>query len=251
MKRIFFIILPVLALASCQKNFLTLSPPSNANAQSFYKSASDMQVAVNAAYAALQLDGEYKYAYWTLAEVRSDNSLNFNGAGDFPDADIDLFNDDPSNAIITQAWNDTYHGIQLCNVVLHRITPVPMSDSLRNQYTGEAEFLRALMYFNLVRMFGDVPLVVTETVSVSEGYSQLRTPVAAVYNQIVKDLTDAAAKLPVAYTGADIGRATRGAALGILGKVYLTEGNYDSAATCLKAVIDLGRYQLMTNYADL
>ncbi|MBS1607142.1 MAG: RagB/SusD family nutrient uptake outer membrane protein [Bacteroidetes bacterium] len=251
MKKIFYTIGLGLLVCSCKKDFLTLSPPSNANVQSFYKNAGDMQVAVNAAYASLQLDGQYRYAYWTLAEVRSDNSLNFNGAGDFPDADIDLFNDDPSNAIITAAWNDTYRGIQLCNVVLNRITAVAMSDTLKNQLTGEAQFLRGLMYFNLVRLFGDVPLVTTETQSVSEGYSQARTPVAAVYDRITKDFGDAARLLPASYTGANIGRATSGAALGMLGKVYLTKRNYDSAAICLKAVIDGGHYQLMASYADL
>ncbi|HWB28378.1 MAG TPA: RagB/SusD family nutrient uptake outer membrane protein [Chitinophagaceae bacterium] len=245
------LILSIGLLASCKKSFLDLAPISNANVQAFYKTPNDIMVAVNACYASLQLDGQYRYAYWQFGEVRSDNTYNWDGAGNFPDAEIDQFKETSANAIITAAWEDTYHGIQLCNVVLNRINGVTMSDALKNQYIGEAEFLRALMYFNLVRIYGEVPLVTKETSSVSEGYSETRMPVEDVYAQIVADLTDAAQKLPVSYSGADIGRATKGAATGLLGKVYLTQGMYDKASSTLQQVISSGNYHLLANYADL
>jgi hypothetical protein len=85
----------------------------------------------------------------------------------------------------------------------------------------------------------------------AESYSYLRRPVAEVYAQIIKDLTEAASKLPISSTGTDIGRATQGAAKGLLGKVYLTRKSYAEAARVLKEVIDAGTYQLLQNYADL
>lgn len=236
---------------ACKKQFLELAPPSNANSLSYYKSAQDIELAVNAAYATMMLDGQYRYAYWELAETRSDNSMNWDGAGNFPDAEIDQFKETSSNALITAAWVDTYHGILLCNVVLDRIGAVPMDETLRARYIGEARFLRALMYFNLVRIYGDVPLVVSETKSVSEGYNQPRVAVSAVYDQIIADLTLAEQNLPVSYSGANIGRATRGAAKGLLGKVYLTKKDFASAQAKLKEVMDLNTYTLLPNYADL
>lgn len=252
MNKIFIIGLAgVMTLGSCKKSFLELAPPSNANVNSFYKTPQDIEQGVNAAYGSLQLDGQYKYAYWELAETRSDNSMNWDGAGNFPDAEIDQFKETSANAIITSAWVDTYHGILLCNVVLDRAGGVPMDETLRGRYIGEAKFLRALMYFNLVRIYGDVPLVTSETKSVTEGYAQTRVPVAKVYDQIIADLSDAEQKLPVSYTGANIGRATKGAAKGLLGEVYLTKKDFANAQTKLKEVIDLGAYSLLPNYADL
>ena len=201
MKKILIIAGILSVFSSCKRDFLELAPQSNANVQNFYKTGEDMQVALNAAYGSLMLSGQYGYAYWQVGEVRSDNTTNWDGAGNFPDAEIDQFKETTSNSIINAAWLDTYHGILLCNVVLDRIEGVAMDASLKARFTGEAEFLRALMYFNLVRIFGDVPLVLKETKSVSEGYQQERVAVATVYEQIEKDLVDATQKLPVSFSG--------------------------------------------------
>ena len=107
------------------------------------------------------------------------------------------------------------------------------------------------MYFNLVRTFGEVPLVLTETTSVQEGYLQGRSKIPDVYAQVIIDLTSAADNLPVSYTEVDVGRATTGAAKSLLGKVFLTQGNYAGAASILKEVIDRGTYHLLANYGDL
>jgi hypothetical protein len=251
MTKLLLTVLCSLLLFSCKKQFLELPPVSNANTQAFYKTEQDIDVAVNAAYATLQLDGQYRYAYWQFGEVRSDNTMNWDGAGNFPDAEIDQFKESSSNAIITAAWVDGFRGILLSNVVLDRIGDVAMAQAAKDSYTGQVKFLRALMYFNLVRVFGDLPLVTKETKSVEEGYAQKRLPVAEIYVQIVKDLLDAEQLLPASYSGANVGRATKGAAKGLLGKVYLTTKDYASAVTKLKEVIDLNTYKLLPNYADL
>jgi hypothetical protein len=107
------------------------------------------------------------------------------------------------------------------------------------------------MYFNLVRVFGDVPLVLKEIEKPEEGYQYGRTPAAEVYAQIIKDLTEAESVLPPTYPAAEAGRATKGAAKALLGKVYLTQKRYADAAAKLKEVMDLGVYDLLPSYADV
>jgi hypothetical protein len=232
-------------------DFLDLSPRDTANVGNFYRNAADMQAAVDAAYGMLASPGEYSYAYYNVSEVRSDNTFNWEGGGNLPDAELDQFKMSSTNEIIRLMWIDTYRGILACNTVLDHIGGAEMDDALRQRFIGEAKFLRALKHFNLVRTFGDVPLVLKETKSVDEGYSQARVPQSEVYAQIITDLTDAAAKLPVSYSGKDVGRATKGAALALLGKVYLTTRDFEKAKSTLKQVIDQGNYKLLPDYAAL
>jgi hypothetical protein len=236
--------------AGCS-DFLELSPKDAANVSNFYRNASDMQAAVNAAYGMLTSAGEYGYAYYNVSEVRSDNTMNWEGGGNLPDAELDQFKMASTNEIIRLMWIDTYRGILACNTVLDHIEGAKMDQALRERFIGEAKLLRALKYFNLVRTFGDVPLVLSETKSVAEGYNQSRVPRAEVYTQIITDLTDAGQKLPVSYAGSDVGRATKGAAKALLGKVYLTTGDFAKAAAVLKEVIAAGTYKLLDDYAAL
>ncbi|WP_031530165.1 RagB/SusD family nutrient uptake outer membrane protein [Dyadobacter crusticola] len=236
--------------AGCS-DFLDLSPRDTANVGNFYKNASDMQAALTAAYGMLAAPGEYGYAYYNVSEVRSDNTMNWEGGGNLPDAELDQFKMSSTNEIIRLMWIDTYRGILACNAVLGHIAGATMDDALRQRFIGEAKFLRALMYFNMVRTFGDVPLVLSETKSVDEGYSQARVPQSEVYTQIITDLTEASAQLPLSYSGNDVGRATRGAAKALLGKVYLTVRDYVKARDILKEVIAQGTYKLLDDYAAL
>lgn len=240
-----------LVFVSCKKNFLDLSPISSPSVAAFYKTSSDIEIALNAAYGSLQRNGQYRYAYWNVGEVRSDNTTTFEGGGNLADAEIDQFKEGSSNSILNSMWLDTYNGILLCNVVIERVEKVTIDENLKKRFIGEAEFLRALMYFNLVRTFGDVPIVLKETTSVQEGYEQGRMATSEVYGQIIKDLSDAETRLPATYMGKEIGRATKGAAQALLGKVLLTKKDYAAAATKLKEVISSGTYQLLPDYGSL
>jgi len=240
-------------LSSCRESFLDLQPLSNANVRSFYSNEADMQAAINGAYAGLQAAGVYREIYW-LAEVRSDNTEQ--GAGgtglSLPLEQIDRFELEATNATVANAWRDHYVVIARTNAILDRIDGVRMREEKKKQLQGEAKFLRALMYFNLVRLFGDVPLTIQEFTNTEAAYSLGRTPTEQVYAQIIKDLQEAETSLPAQYAAsADLGRATRGAATALLGKVYLTHKQYAEAATKLKELIDSGVYVLLPNYRDV
>ena len=252
-----FIALLVLVLSGCSESFLDLQPNTQVSTDNFYQSASDFRTAVNAAYGALQSNGLYGSVYIHFTEVPADNAgvQNPNGAGGIAQFEFDQFVVTPTNPSLLSLYSDSYAAIQRCNIVLSRIDKASLPDAQKNQFTGEMKFIRGLMFFNLVRFFGDVPLVLNEINAAEEGYVFSRAPAAEVYKQLIADLTEAEAKLPVSYTGADVGRATSGAAKALLGKVYLTQRNFPQAVAKLKEVIDLtgtgGRvYDLAPRYAD-
>lgn len=240
-------------LSGCTSDFLDLKPNTQVATGVFYKSATDFRTAVNAAYAALQVPDMYGSAFGHLSEIPGDN-VTVSNLNTTQNA-FDVFVVAPENPSLLQVYGGSYVGIQRCNIVLNRIEPITLIPTLKNQFIGEAKFLRALYYFNLVRFFGDVPLTLTETQSIQENYAYGRTPVAEVYQAIVADLIDAEAKLPLAYTGNDIGRVTQGAARTLLAKVYLTKKDYPLALAKLKEVVDLTAagvkvYDLAPQYRD-
>jgi hypothetical protein len=247
----FIIILSLLAFSSCKEGFLKLAPISETNNVNFYRNGEDLLNAVNAAYAALQFSGVYNQSMYAIGEGMSDNTEILDAQSGIDISQLDAFTTLSNNAIVSTTWNDHYRGILSCNTVVDRSTAVPMDQALKDRYVAEVKFLRALMYFNLVRIYGDVPLIIKETTDVSDGYTYGRNPVAEVYDQIVKDLLDAEQKLPAVYNGSDIGRATSGAAKGLLAKVYLTQNKWSEAAAKAKEIIDAATYDLLPSYADI
>lgn len=251
MNRIYISLLfAVTLLFSCTGDFTDLAPISQRNTGSFYNTATDMEVAVNAIYNTLKATGTYNQSYWVLQELRSDNTF-WDGTGLAEEITVfDKFTDISTSNITEAAWVDSYLGISRANIVLDRIDGVEMDAGLRERYKGEALFLRGLFYYNLAVAFGNIPLVLTETASVSEGLDHRQVDAATVLNQVVTDLTAAEAALPQQHGNADLGRATKGAAAALLGKVYLTLGDNANAETALRRVISYG-YSLVPNFADL
>lgn len=239
-----------LSLSACNEQFLDLSPVSAVGTTSFFKTQSDVLTALNGAYGALQFNGQYGQLY-VVAEIPSDDTTPVLSGSVTDQDEFDKFYIRTTNPFTLARWSDGYRGIYRTNALIDQIAGITMDETLRKRIVGEAKFLRALMYFNLVRVFGDVPLVLTEITDPLQGYEFSRAPVADVYAQIILDLTDADAALPVSYTGTDVGRATNGAAKSLLGRVYLTQKRYADAAAKLKEVIDRGTYSLQPNYADL
>jgi len=159
---------------------------------------------------------------------------------------------DATSDRVQVAWRQIYAGINRANVAIDNIPKTAASDVLKTRLINEAKFIRGLLYFHAVRLWGGVPIVLHEPTSIQvESLKSRRATVDEVYAQIISDLT-AAESLPSTYAATDAGRATSGAAKAILTKVYLTRKDWPNAITKAKEVINGGYgYALFENFADL
>ena len=250
-RTIAILLLFISILPSCKK-FLEEDPKSLVTVANFYKTQEDAIAAVNAIYGYLNSTstgstaGVYHSTFWVIAGLTSDEMQN-NQFG-APDLDqLATFTHSPQNNSLLETWQMHYKTITIANIAIERIPGISMDATLRARLVNEAKFLRGLMYFDLVRMFGDVPLLTKEV----EDLKPARTAASAVYDLIVSDLTGAEA-LPASYPdGNGKGRATSGAAKAILAKVYLTKKEYDKAAAKALEVINSNQYQLWDDFADV
>ena len=248
LKHILVACLTGFVLSSCSDSFLQLAPVSNPNAGNFFKTKADFDLASNAAYATLYTvynpEGPVSYA----GELMGDNVTILNISGNM--ADKWQFRDytlAPANTMVYQFWQDFYKSLYNINIVISKIESADVDAAYKDKIKGEMLFLRSLYYFQMVQIWGDLPLV-TAPITSEESYGILRSPVSEVYAQIVKDLQFAASKLPLVAT---VGKVSKGAAQSLLGKVYLTMGDKANAATTLKEVVNSGQYQLLPSYATL
>ena len=220
MKTIKYILFALLALSitACKK-YLSKAPLDSINTSNFYQTADDAISAINAAYQPLQRPKLYNIRMWT-SDIYAGNSVTGGGGGTDGIETVEEanFTTDPTNAGVLDLWRGPWPGILYCNLVIQNVPGIKMDSTLRNRIIGEAKFLRANYYFILVRFFGDVPLLTVPT-SPSALFPS-RDPVSKVYQQIINDLKDAINLLPPkeSYTGSDIGRASKGAAVGTLAR---------------------------------
>ena len=245
------LLLTLFALGSCH-NMLDVDPHTFSSGVNYYQNEDQVLRAVNGAYGSLQELYTADY-FWPMTEMVADNTnyqFDASDRGAQQREEIDEFLITPTNNYVNNTWNMLYRNIMQANVIISRIDPVTFSDeAMKARYMGEAQFLRALQYFHLVRLFGPVPLVVNEVENPEGAFTEGRASVEAVYEQILADVNAAIASLPESHSGADIGRATKGAALALLGEVHMTLHNFDEAAAALQQVLSLG-YDLLPNYAN-
>jgi hypothetical protein len=229
----------------CNK-FLDPNPTDVLTPDNFYKSSSDAVSAVNAAYA--QMPYTYLY-YFYIGDISGDDLMADAGFGSDGHQLAD-YTFDKTLWTLDNQWSNAYITINRCNIVIQLVPGIQMDPTLRARVIGEAKFIRALSYFMLVNMFGDVPLVTTQITNAKN--AQLpRTPKAQVYTLIESDLQAAATSLPASYsTPGDVGRATSGAALSLLAKVYLYLGDWNNAAKYAGQVIASKAYSLNAVYND-
>ncbi|MEK6477411.1 RagB/SusD family nutrient uptake outer membrane protein [Catalinimonas sp. 4WD22] len=244
-----------LLITACT-DMLEVSPVSSVSGNTYYKTEQQILGAVNGAYGHLQTfyNTADKTNFWAMTEMRSDNTTyQFNEAdrGEQQTEELDEFLITTDNYDVQRNWDVMYQGIQQSNIILNRINDISFEDPLlKAQYSAEARFMRALYYFHLVRLYGKVPLITREVNVPDEAFTQARASVEEVYALIINDLENAIYSLPDAYDVENRGRATRGAALTMLGEVYLTLGNYELAITTLDQVTQL-QYDLLADYADI
>ena len=231
------------SFSSCS-DFLEQNPQTDLSENDFYKTADDILSAVNGVYSSLE-EGDIYGNWYVFGEIPSDNTRNQLSGSVTTQNEFDQFYIDTQNSMIANFWKAAYKVINRTNTVLGRIDGIEINTELANRYKLECKFIRALMYFNLVRVYGDVPLVLKE-ISISESYDILREPKENVYNQIIADLKEAQ-DLPVSYSTAEDGRATQGAAKALLANVYMTLHKYAEAETILAEIINSGRYSLLEN----
>ncbi|MBO9729744.1 MAG: RagB/SusD family nutrient uptake outer membrane protein [Chitinophaga sp.] len=252
MKKIISLILVIFSLVqvSCKK-FLDENDPNNINLNNYFKNQNDYDLAVNGAYA--QLRGLYNNkSAWAMGEMRSDNTHYDYKSSDQAVAttnrnNIADFLDDKYNNQTPPKWNAAFSVISAANIVIDHIDDIKLAEANRNSVLGQVKFIRALAYFDLVRFYGGVPIYKRAPLTREETYIP-RATAQQVYDLIIADATDAAAKLP-ATSFPQTGRATKGAALTLLGDVYLTLKKYDLAENALKQVTSMG-YSLFPKYSD-
>jgi len=217
----------------------------DANSENFFNTQADYENALIAAYDMLQSS----YINVMLGEIASDNTL----AGGESATDvigiqqIDDMIHTPVNAQLTDLWRWMFAGVNRANYIMEFQNNTNFPDKPR--VLGETRFLRAYYYFELVKFFGDVPLAVDKRFLFGDQFEVDRTPKAEVYAQIERDLIFAIDNLE--YTTPDVGRATKGSAQALLGKVYLFQEKYIEAANVLDELILMGPYSLVTDYTTI
>jgi starch-binding outer membrane protein, SusD/RagB family len=234
------------ALAGCSD--LDLTNPNQPSSDTFWQTGSDAVAGINATYNALQNNGTYGRWLVFVTDLRSDI-----GRVSSPWTDLSNFTKFTFTStdfeVNREVWQHHYQAIFRANQVVDRVPGIQgMDATLRARVVGEAKFIRALLYFNLVNLYGGgIPLIVAVPSATDRAAA---STAAAVYAQIEKDLTEAAAALPASYTGADVGRATSGAAQAMLGKARLQQRKWAEASQILQQVVASNRYRLIASYAD-
>jgi len=236
-------VLAALALAACDSP-LDTDPTASIDAGTALGNKRGIQLGLNGAYRSLQSGNLYGNVEMVYADLYADN-LEFTGTFQ-TDREVSLRNITVDNGQILATWGSAYNGINRANNLLDAIPEVSdMSDAEKAVATGEALFIRALLYSNLVREFGDVPLVLEPSRGVSEASNVSRTPVEEVYTQITNDLEDAADLLPPDHID---GKATKQVANALLARIYLDWGKYTQARDKATDVINSGNYSLPADF---
>src|SRR5229473_4418562 len=239
-------VLAALVLVTSCESFLDPSPTDVLTPENFYRTSSDAVAATNAVYESAKWS--YWLGFWYISDIATDDIM----AGPRFGSDGHRMSDyifDATEWPMGDMWGSAYWIINRANAVLDRVPGITMDPTLRDRLLNEARFLRANAYFNLVRSFGDVPLLEHEVKSL-DALRVSRAPAADVYALIVSDLQQAAAGLPASYSSGDVGRVTNGAARAMLAKVYLTRQDWANAAQTAGQLIATGRYTLLANWKD-
>ena len=242
--KILFTIIIITLGYSCSDDFVNVKSQAE-NSEDFFNSEDDYQNALIGAYDLLQSS----YINVMLGEIASDNTLA--GGESATDVigiqEIDDMIHTPVNAQLRDIWGWMFSGVNRANYILEFKDKTDFTG--KEQVLAQARFLRAYYYFELVKWFGDVPLVVDQRILFGDQFNVGRTPKAQVYAQIELDLMFAADNLP--YVQSESGRVTKGAAQALLGKAYLYQDKFDEASAVLENLIQNGPYDLVSDYNSI
>jgi starch-binding outer membrane protein, SusD/RagB family len=251
---ILFAGLLVIGISSCKKDFLDIPSETNLTSATFFKTQGDFEKAVNGAYAPLRnrfgSGANSGTGDWLMGEMHSDNThyiLNPNFRATIDQEQVADFIYDPASTAATFKYTTNYLVIARANQILALIDDLDFDATAKSNLKGQALFLRALSYFDLVQYFGKIPLHLKPVSSFSEAPLPLSS-IDSIYDQIIADAGQAASLLPTKSVQQP-GRATSGAAKTLLGNVYIVLKEYASAETVLKEVVSSSQYSLLSNYA--
>ena len=247
MKKIKYIIVFLVStftIISCSDDFVDVASQ-NESSENYFNSEQDYQDALIGAYDLLQST----YLNVMLGEIASDNTLaGGESATDVPGIQqIDDMIHTPNNEQLRSIWGWMFAGVNRANYILEFQDKIEFNG--KENVLAQARFLRAYYYFELVKWFGDVPLIVDQRFLFGDQFEVDRTPKAQVYAQIELDLIYAADNLP--YTQTQLGRVTKGAAEALLGKVYLYQNKFGAAALVLEDLINFGPHDLVADYTTI
>ncbi|RYZ60891.1 MAG: RagB/SusD family nutrient uptake outer membrane protein [Chitinophagaceae bacterium] len=247
-KILFVIAIAVWGFTQCTKK-LDQTDENRPTTESYFKTAEELLAGVNGIYSTLRSPGLVGREWFFLHDTRGDEMASGGGHLEAPRRELlEQSTPSTSNSVMTDVWRSSYIMINRANTVIQQAPNVTNNTALRDRIVGEAKFLRAWAYYELVSQWGEVPLY-TEPVNSATGFKG-RSPEADIYTLIISDLTDAASKLPDSYDNANRGRATKGAANAMMGRVQMQKGDYAAAKTALLAVVNSNVYRLVPEYMD-
>ena len=231
-------------LVACSDDFVRVDP-NNVDTENYFNSEEEYDSALVGAYDLLQTS----FYNVLVGEIASDNTLaGGESATDAPAIQqIDDMIHTPVNVQLRDIWGWMFAGINRANYILEFQDKTDFEN--KPNVIAQAKFLRAYYYFELVKWFGPVPLVVDKRINFGDQFDLERTPVGELYEQIEKDLIEAIVDLPIQQF--QVGRVTKGAAQGLLGKVYLYNEKFDESAGILDELIESNNYDLVPFFADL
>lgn len=245
---LYAIITVAITLSSCTKS-LDIANPNTPTSADFWKTEKDATLGVTAVYDNFYRIGSYSRWIYFDYDLRSDEGYSSSPWPELQNWQKFVVVNSNFECGIT-VWRDHYTGIYRANQVLAYVPQIVMNETLKKRYLAEAKFIRALNYFNLVSLFGNVPLVLAPSKPADlPAYATAQQG----WDQIVKDLNEAVVDLPANYAAADVGRATKGAAYALLGKAFLQQGKYQDAKNAFEWLVEgAGKvnYDLMPDYAD-
>lgn len=246
--KIFITITMILPFAACE-DFLEIKPQGQVTQEVFPTTESDAILATNAVYTTLR-QWHYHSGGFPILDFMSDDAHKGSNPNDqlATLGPYETFDHTATQDGLDRWWSTLYEGIKRTNTVIEKVPQIEMTASLRDRLVGEAQFVRALLYFDLVRAWGPVPLVTTN----EPPLKLQRTSADSIYQFIVGDLVDAIDVLPLKseYNDDNLGRATRGAAQALLAKVYLFMEDFENAEFYALEVIDSDEYGLEPVFAD-
>ncbi len=236
----------LLGTTSCEKFLDTELKGTRSDAQ-FYQTANDAELALTGVYNLMSF-AESNNRLWVFGDVASDDAAKGGIAGDQADIGfIDEFNISAENGNLEAVWAICYSGISRANKLLDHINAISMDADRQSQITGEAKFLRAYYYYWLGVIWGNVPVHLTTPTP--EDMQKAATPSDQLFANVIEtDLIDAISLLPETFSGGNLGRATKYAALGLLTKVYLIQNKWAEAEDAARQIVNSGLFQLHPLY---